>query len=258
MNGETKMSQLHISESNLIIENKVYSAAHYAREELADGSKRGTFRSYTLLVDGDNVCFKNCVFENASGRGKDVGQAIALYLDGDNITLEDCILKGHQDTLFLAPLPDKEIIPGGFTGPKQFTERKRRIFHFKNCIIEGGVDFIFGGATAYFEGCEFRSVEAGYVFAPSTPCDVEAGFVATDCRFTAANDVGAESCFIARPWRNHGYVRLESCYLGEHINPRGFDDWGKADAHETVRFYEISSYGPGAKGERPDYVNKSK
>ncbi len=248
------MPQFHISESNLTIENKVFSGAHYAREEMPDGSKRGTFRSYTLLVDGDNICFKSCVFENTAGCGKDVGQAIALYLDGDGISLEGCILKGHQDTLFLAPLPDKELIPGGFTGPKQFAERTRRVVHFKNCVIEGGVDFIFGGATAYFEDCEFISVEEGYVFAPSTPADIDEGFVCRNCKFTARDGIKKGSCYIARPWRDYGYVRLENCYLGEHINPAGFDDWGKTEAYATVRFFEHNSYGPGSVGERPQYV----
>lgn len=250
------MSRIHISESNLIIENQTFSGALYAKEEMPDGTKRGTFRSYTVLVDGDNVHFKNCVFENNAGCGKDVGQAIALYIDGDGITLENCVLSGHQDTLFLAPLPDKEIIPGGFTGPKQFTERKRRTVHFKNCVIEGGVDFIFGGASAYFDSCEFVSVEEGYVFAPSTPEDVEIGFVAVNCRFTALDRIEKGSCYIARPWRNHAYVSIENCYLGEHIHKCGFDDWGKAEAHETIRFFEKDSFGPGANSERPEYVNK--
>ena len=250
------MHGLHISESDLIIENRTFSGSRYAKEIMPDGSKRGTFRTYTVLVDGNNVCFKNCVFENTAGKGQDVGQAIALYLDGDGITLENCILRGHQDTLFLAPLPDKEIIPGGFTGPKQFTERKRRTVHFKNCIIEGGVDFIFGGATAYFDNCEFVSVEEGYVFAPSTPCDVQVGFVARNCKFNAKEGIGKGSCYIGRPWRNHAYIKLENCYLGEHINQLGFDDWGKTEAHETVRFFERNSYGPGADGKRPYYVNK--
>lgn len=250
------MAQIHISESNLTIENTVYSGSHFAREVMEDGTKRGTFRSYSVLVDGDNIRFKNCVFENTAGRGCDVGQAIALYLDGDDISLENCIIRGHQDTLFLAPLPEREIIPGGFTGPKQFTERTRRTFHFKNCVIEGGVDFIFGSGTAYFDNCEFVCVEEGYVFAPSTPADVEVGFVCNNCKFTAKESVAKDSCFIARPWRNHAYVKLDNCFLGEHINPAGFDDWGKAEAHETVRFYELGSYGPGAEGNRPEYVNK--
>ena len=251
------MKQIHISESNLTIENEIFTAAHYAKEEMPDGSKRGTFRSYSVLVDGDNVRFKNCVFENSAGRGKDVGQAIALYIDGDGITLENCTLRGHQDTLFLAPLPDKEIIPGGFTGPKQFTERKRRTVYFKNCVIEGGVDFIFGGATAYFKNCEFVSVEVGYVFAPSTPEDVEIGFVAENCRFTCAENIPPRSCYIARPWRDYGAVRLIDCYLGKHIHNDGFDDWGKTHARATVRFSECGSYGEGASDKRADFVNLS-
>ena len=251
------MPQVHISESNIVIENQTFNAGYYAKEDMPDGTKRGTFRSYSVLVDGDNICFKNCVFENTAGKGCDVGQAIALYIDGDGISLENCLLRGHQDTLFLAPLPDKEIIPGGFIGPKQFTERKRRTVHFKNCVIEGGVDFIFGGATAYFDDCEFVSVEEGYVFAPSTPADVSVGFVARNCRFTASDGVAKGSCFIARPWRNYAYLKLENCYLGEHINPRGFDDWGKIEAHETVRFFELDSIGPGSKGIRPEYVRKN-
>lgn len=248
------MAQYHISESNITIENKIFSGAHFARELHEDGRPRGTFRSYTVLVDGDNVSFKNCIFENTAGRGEDVGQAIALYLDGDGIILEDCVLRGHQDTLFLAPLPEKEIIKGGFLGPKQFEERKRRTVHFKRCTIEGGVDFIFGGATAYFEDCEFVSVEEGYVFAPSTPADVEVGFVAENCRFSAREGIGKGSCYIARPWRDHGAVELINCYLGEHISPLGFDDWGKTHAHPTVRFVESGSYGEGSVGKRADFV----
>ena len=251
-----KMSQIHISESNITIENQTFSGSHFARETHPDGTPRGTFRSYTVLVDGDNIKFKNCTFENTAGKGEDVGQAIALYLDGDNISLENCILRGHQDTLFLAPLPEKEIIPGGFLGPKQFTERKNRTFFFKNCTIEGGVDFIFGGATAYFENCEFISVEKGFVFAPSTPQNVEIGFVAKNCRFTARENVPPHSCYIARPWRDYGAVKLIDCYLGEHIHKNGFDDWGKTHAHSTVRFIEIDSFGEGATPERAVFVNK--
>ena len=249
------MSNLHISDNGLTIENKNFTGSYFAKEMHPDGKLRGTFRSYSVLVEGNDIIFKNCVFENIAGNGAEVGQALALYLDGDNIQLENCVIRAHQDTLFLAPLPEKEIIPGGFLGPKQFTERKSRVFHFKNCVIEGGVDFIFGGATAYFDNCEFVSVEEGFVFAPSTPKDVEVGFVAKNCRFTAKDNVPQGSCYIARPWRDYAAVELIDCYLGAHIHPLGFDDWGKTHAHSTVRFVERNSYGEGASLTRPDYVN---
>ena len=246
--------QYHISDSNITIENHTYTGNHYGKEIHEDGRNYGTFRSYTVLVDGDNVTFRNCVFENTSGPGKTYGQAIALYIDGNNVRLENCVLRGHQDTLFLAPLPPKEIIPGGFLGPKQHTPRFDRTVYFIDCVIEGGVDFIFGGATAYFENCEFKSVEEGYIFAPSTPEHISVGFVAKNCRFTALDNVPDGSCYIARPWRNYGKVKLENCYLGKHIHPMGWNDWDKEESHDTVEFVEISSYGPGSSSLRPSYV----
>lgn len=247
--------QYILSESYKITENEFFSGALSARELHEDGRPRHTFRTFTVLADGDGMVFKNCIFENNAGPGKEAGQAIALYLDGDDTVLENCVLKGHQDTLFLAPLPPKEYEKDGFLGPKQFEPRTPRHFVFRNCRIEGGVDFVFGGAYAEFINCEFVSVEEGYVFAPCTPEGQEHGFVCTDCRFTSAEGVPAASCFIARPWREFARVRLENCYLGEHINPAGWDDWGKIDTHSTVCFEEYGSYGPGAcSSSRPDYV----
>lgn len=249
------MEGIRINGDNEIIQGEHFTGSHYAREIHPDGRPYHTFRSYTLLAEGSHLVFKDCLFENTAGSGEKVGQAVALYLDGEDIRLEDCILKGHQDTLFLAPLPLKEMEPDGFLGPKQFFPRAERRVWVKNCLIEGSVDFIFGGATAYFENCEFRNVEPGYVFAPCTPEGVEEGFVARNCRFTSDEKVPAGSCYIGRPWRSHGKVRLEHCYLGPHINRAGWDDWGKAEAHSTVEFIEKGSYGPGACPEgRPEYV----
>jgi len=245
---------IHISKDDQIIENQVFTGNASALDLHEDGRKRGTFRSYSVLVDGNRIHFKHCVFENTAGPGKSAGQAIALYLDGDDIVLSDCVIKGHQDTLFLAPLPEKEIIPGGFLGPKQFEKRIHRTFRFERCRIEGGVDFIFGGGTAYFHDCVFVSVEHGYVFAPSTPEDEAVGFVAENCCFTHTSNVNKHSCYLARPWRNHAKVTLKHCFMEDHIHPQGWDDWNKPDAHATVQFIELDSFGPGAQGKRPDYV----
>ena len=242
-----------LSQDGLHVEGETFTGGTGAFRTHPDGRPYHTFRTATLLADGDRMTFKGCTFENTAGPGATAGQGIALYLDGAEITLEDCVIRGHQDTLFLAPLPEKEVEKDGFLGPKQFTPRTERTFRFRRCLIEGGVDFIFGGATAYFEDCEFRSVEPGFVFAPSTPQHVKEGFVARGCRFTAAEGVPDGSCYIARPWRAYSAVRLENCTLGAHIAPQGWDDWRKP--HEGIRFEEYGSDGPGAvPAARPDYV----
>lgn len=252
---EQNKEQIVISENNLIIEDKKYTGALGAFQPHPDGRPRHTFRTQSVLVDGHNITFKRCVFENTAGKGSEVGQAIALYVDGDNITFEECKIAAHQDSLFLAPLPPKEYEKDGFLGPKQFEPRTNRVVHFRNCIIEGGVDFVFGGATAYFDNCTFISNEVGYVFAPCTPKEVEEGFVVRSCRFEAIDGIEKGSCFIGRPWREYAKIKLIDCYLGEHINKKGWDDWGKTQSHQTIRFEEYGSYGPGASDQdRPYYV----
>ncbi|MCR5229919.1 MAG: pectin methylesterase [Solobacterium sp.] len=247
-----------ISENGVEIRDQKYSGGLYALMIHEDGRPYHTFRTATVLIDGSDVTCRNCTFENTAGPGKKVGQAIALYLDGNNIILENCILEGHQDTLFLAPLPKAEREKDGFLGPKSSLARTDRTVYLKNCLITGDVDFVFGGATAYFDNCEFRSNGPGYIFAPSTPEHVKEGFIVRNCRFTCTDDVPDQSCYIARPWRDYGMVRLEHCELGRHISPQGWHDWNKKDAHKSIRFFEFDSYGPGAEGTRPDYVTTGK
>ncbi|MCR5294609.1 MAG: hypothetical protein K6E30_05475 [Lachnospiraceae bacterium] len=227
---------IRISGNGACIEGKTFSGNLSARMTHPDGRPYHTFRTASLLADGDGIRFSNCVFENTAGPGKEVGQAIALYLDGDGIVLSDCRILGHQDTLFLAPLPPAPFEKDGFIGPKESAPRTPGKYLFYRCLIEGGVDFVFGGGQAVFFDCEFRSVEPGYVFAPSTPEGAEYGFVAVGCRFTCTENVPDRSCFIARPWREHARCRLIGCSLGRHIAPEKWKDWNKRAEMGTVFF----------------------
>ena len=219
----------------------VISYDDYALDLMEDGSKRGTFRTYTLFIDTHDVTLQHLTIENASGDSATHGQAIALYADGDRLMIDSCRLLGHQDTLFTGPLPEKERQPGGFIGPKQFAPRINGRQYYKNCYICGDIDFIFGSATAYFEGCTIASLGPGYVTAASTPEGQEYGYVFHDCRF-AAEGCPQHAAYIGRPWRDYARVVLMDCAIGAHIHPAGFHDWGKEHAHGTVLFAEYHSY----------------
>lgn len=223
-----------------------------------DGSgqdrKLGTFRTYTVLVDADDVTLANLTIENDAGDGREVGQAIALYADGDRLVVDACCIKGHQDTLFLGPLPPHEAKPGGFIGPKQYAPRRVGRQYFRRCRIEGDVDFIFGGACAYFEGCEIRSLNRnmdvnGYVTAASTPEGEPYGFVFHGCSFTAAQDVAPDSVYLGRPWREWAQTVLIDCWLGQHIKREGWWDWAKPAAHERAHYAGASLHGPASDAE---------
>jgi len=229
---------------------------------LEDGTKRGTFRTATLMVFAPNVTLRNLTVHNAAAPREAVGQAIALYVDADFFACEDCRLLSFQDTLFTAPLPPKEIVPGGFVGPRQFAPRIPQRHVYRRCLIEGDVDFIFGGAAAWFEECEIRSVDGrgdrsapyvGYATAASTPQGQKYGYVFNRCRFTHER-LAPGSVYIGRPWRNYAQTLLIDCELAEHIHPDGFHDWDKKDAHATMRYGECRSRGPGAAKTRAPFV----
>ncbi len=241
--------------SDDVIDGKTFTNACGAVEIHPDGKPFHTFRTATLLVNGDNLTFRNCTFENTAGSGKTAGQALALYCDGDGLAFENCRLLGFQDTLFLAPLPPKEIQKDGFLGPGQVKPRTPRHVIFRNCYIEGSVDFVFGGAWGEFFDCEFKSVEPGYVFAPSTPEGQEHGFVVTNGTFTAGPGVDDESVYIGRPWRDYARCELIDCTLGSHIKREGWSDWNKPAARENAYFAERGSKGPGASRERDSFAH---
>ena len=209
----------------------------------------GTFRTYTMLVDADDVTLANLTIENDAGNGREVGQAIALYADGDRLVVDACRILGHQDTLFAGPLPPREVKPGGFIGPKQFAPRRVGRQYYRRCLIAGDVDFIFGGACAYFEGCEIRSLNRdmdvnGYVTAASTPEGEPYGFVFHGCSFTADEGTAPGSVYLGRPWREWAQTVLIDCWLGAHISPEGWWDWNKPAAHDIALYGGGALFGP--------------
>jgi len=219
---------------------------------MPDGIKRGTFRSYTIFVHGDNFCARNLTFANTAGFGPKIGQAVAVYADGARMTFDSCRFLGRQDTLFTAPLPPSVIEWGGFRGPREFAPRDNGIHYYKNCYIEGDVDFIFGGAAAYFEECQIHSLTRGdnpdgYITAASTPEGRPYGYVFDKCRFTS--DCAPETVYLGRPWRSFAQTVILRSELGAHIKKEGWHDWNKEEAREQSYYAEYQNFGPGASPE---------
>ncbi|MDY4140581.1 MAG: pectinesterase family protein [Eubacteriales bacterium] len=235
-----------------------------ANEMMPDGLKRGTFRSYTMLMDADHVTLRRLSIVNAAAPREKVGQAVALYADGDFFTCEDCVLSSFQDTLFTAPLPPKEIQKNGFLGPKQFAPRRPQRHTYRRCRISGDIDFIFGGAAAWFEDCDIICVDGredrtapggGFATAASTPEGQKYGYVFYRCRFLGEG-VEDGSFYLGRPWRDWAKTVLLDCVIGPHIRPEGWDDWGKPHAREVSFYAEHGCTGPGSEGQRAAWAHR--
>lgn len=214
-----------------------------AYDVLEDGSKRGTFRSYTVFAGGEYVSLQDLTVINEAGDGNAAGQALAVYADAKYVYMENVELLSHQDTLFIAPLPTSERLPGGFVGPGNLKSRTNTEQHYKNCLIKGDVDFIFGGGDAIFEKCQIlvnnRNEKInGYIAAPCENIG-SLGLFFKECDIYGEPGISEESVFLGRPWRPTGRAGFVDCRYDRCINTLGFSEWSSiTDCDSIARFAE--------------------
>lgn len=188
------------------------------------GEEMGTSSSSSFFIFGDGFEARNITFENSAGP---VGQAVAVRIDGDRVRFENCRFLGNQDTLY----------PHG----------KNSRQYYRNCYIEGTVDFIFGWSTAVFDSCQLFCKAAGYVTAASTEESTRIGFVFRNCRVSGT--APEHSVYLGRPWRPFAKVVFIGCELGSVIRPEGWHNWDKVENERTAYFAEYQNFGPGAQSD---------
>lgn len=192
------------------------------------GKKVETDDVESVLIHADNFTAENITFENTAG---DVGQAPAVRTKGDKQVFRNCRFLGWQDTLYL-------------DGERTY---------FKDCYVEGRVDFVCGDATAVFENCHVRSKKGGYVTAARTEPETPFGFVFVKCKLTGW---GGKS-YLGRPWQKGAATAFIGCELGNHLRPEGWSDNPGNDHHKTARYVEHKNTGPGAAPHRrPDWTRQ--
>ena len=187
---------------------------------MGDRPKLGTFRSFTVRIDANDITFKNLTLENNAAR---LGQAVALHTQGDRLKFLNCRFLGNQDTVYTG-MPHTRL-------------------WFSDCYIEGTTDFIFGPSTAWFEHCTIYCKINSYITAASTPQDAEFGYVFNNCTVAMAPE--ATKVYLGRPWRDYGYTLFMNCELPAQIRPEGWHHWEK-HREQTARYMEYNNRGPGA------------
>jgi pectinesterase len=197
----------------------------------------GTFFTETVEINGTGFQADNITFENTAGN---TGQAVAVANRGDRSIFKHCRFLGHQDTLF--------------------ADYGRQ--YYVDSYIEGGVDYIFGNATAVFDRDELHSNGPGFITAQSRTSPTQTtGYVIVNSQVTAdlsappisPDAPGAASTASARrmiglgrPWRTYSRVIYINTSLPAELNPAGWNNWGRAANESTAYYAESNSTGPGA------------
>ncbi|TLM84249.1 pectinesterase family protein [Pseudarthrobacter sp. NamE5] len=204
----------------------------------------GTGGSASVRIDGPDFMASNLTFSNdfdeAANQDMRNRQAVALFLAGDRAVLRNVRCLGNQDTLLI-------------DSPARGVQSR---FFFRDCYVEGDVDFIFGRGTAVFSGCEIRSLDRGsatnngYVSAGSLNVQIKHGYLFTRCRFVSAAAAG--SVHLGRPWHPSGdvdaiaQVLVRDSWLGAHISGAPWTDMSGFSWQEA-RFHEFNNNGPGSR-----------
>jgi len=249
--------KLSITAPNVLIagegDDSVLSFDAAAGMTRPDGGRWGTGGSATLTVAAPGVALRNLTIRNGFDfvthrrmHESEGSQAVALALARgvDRTWVDRCRIESYQDTLYVE-------------GRALFTQ----------CHIAGGVDFIFGGAAAWFDRCIITTrfvpdaPAQGFVAAPSTPRDQPFGLTFADCRLEREAGVADRSAFLGRPWRASGNMELLGaatylrCWMDGHIRPEGWSAMGYRDRitgeqhmlePKEARLTEWDSRGPGA------------
>ncbi|KAK6914559.1 Pectinesterase, catalytic [Dillenia turbinata] len=164
--------------------------------------------------------------------------ASAILLKGDKASFYKCGFFGLQDTLY---------------------DNKGR-HYFKDCTIEGAVDFICGDGQSIYERCTI-SVNAamlghnkiGYITAQKRSASKEAsGFVFKKCEVS-----GNGKAYLGRPWGRYSRVLFYQTFLSNVIVPEGWDTWNARPNKEDTTYAELDCFGPGSElSGRVPWVNE--
>ena len=248
----TYNEKLEIIEPNVTIIGAGKDATKIEFNELwgvkdATGFEQTTDSTATLNVRDTAVGFKMSgvtvsnyynTLDKYNGAPSTDKRALAMLVQADKVVVEDCVLLGYQDTLEL------------FTGRQMF----------KNCLIKGAVDFIFGtNNTTYFYQCEINSIKAasggGYITAmkgqnKGSTDSIKYGLIFDDCDFTA--EVGVSGTSVGRTWGADAAVMIMNSRLGGHISKTNKTSGGgrftvmNNNKIENAQFKESNNTGDGA------------
>jgi pectinesterase len=198
----------------------------------------GTFKTATLEVRGDDFHARNLTVANDYWlRNTEPSQAVALYITGDRAVVENVHMLGSQDTLYAASRKCE--------GPDCRVSRQ----YFRDCYVEGHVDFIFGNSKAFFENCEIHAIPHDEVMLTAhmrTGPGEDRAYVFDRCRITSEPGVG--TLWLGRPWRDYSRVIFLRTRIDAELHPDGWREWtpGSTDRLTTAFYAEYASTGIGA------------
>jgi len=208
------------------------------RKTIVTGAKSyakgfGTMQTATFSAVGEGFMAKSMGFQNTAGAQGH--QAVALRVQSDRSVFFNCRIDGYQDTLY-------------YHAHRQF---------YRNCVISGTIDFIFGYGAAIIQNSliilrrpmdnQFNTVTAD----GRAERHLATGLVIHNCRIVPEQKLVADRfkipSYLGRPWKPYSRTIIMESTIGDVIKPEGWFPWSGNFALDTLYYAEYANRGPGAK-----------
>ncbi|BFG25780.1 hypothetical protein CerSpe_120540 [Prunus speciosa] len=217
---------------NITFQGQGYESTAIAWNDTANSS-HGTFYSGSVQVYADNFVAKNISFMNVApipNPGDFGAQAVAIRISGDQAAFLGCGFFGAQDTLH---------------------DDKGR-HYFKDCYVQGSIDFIFGNGRSLYENCQLismanpvppgsRNVNGAVTAHGRASKDNNTGFAFVNCFIGGTGRV-----WLGRAWRPFSRVVFVNTTMADIIAPEGWNDFNDPTRDQTIFYGEYNCSGAGA------------
>eukprot|EP00250_Pteridium_aquilinum_P016586 c23177_g1_i1 orf=387-2309(-) len=193
-----------------------------------------TLRTATVGISGEGFMARDMTFRNTAG--PEGYQAVALRGSADYLVFYRCSFEGYQDTLYAL-------------ASRHF---------YRDCIIQGTVDFIFGNAIASFQSCSLLAGrplkgQQNTMTAQGRKIDLDiSGFSFQNCTLAAAPELVSSpfpvSSYLGRPWKAFSRTVFLQSFMDSLIHPAGWLAWNSSNPFTDTLYYgEFQNRGPGSR-----------
>ena len=194
--------------------------------------KFNTMTTSTFAAVGDGFMAKSMAFRNTAGPMGE--QAVALRVNSEGAVIYNCRIDGYQDTLY-------------YHAKRQF---------YRNCVISGTVDFIFGHGTAVIQNSQII-LRLGKLTSQNTitadgrqDARVNSGVTLQNCRILPEKRLVPHlpkfASYFGRPWKAYARTMIMESDIPAAIRPEGWLPFNGNSFDKTCEYREFANRGPGA------------